>query len=36
MVRGLEIFRERFRRFDGAFVLIGGAACDQWFANSHV
>ncbi len=36
MVRGLEIFRERFRRFEGAFVLIGGAACDQWFADNRL
>jgi hypothetical protein len=33
MVRGLEIFRERFRQFAGSFVLIGGAACDQWFTS---
>lgn len=33
MVKGLEIFRERFRDFDGAFTLIGGAACDEWFAG---
>ena len=31
MVRGLDLFRERFRKFEGAFVLIGGAACDEWF-----
>lgn len=33
MVRGLEIFRERFRRFEGSVILIGGAACDQWFTR---
>lgn len=33
MVRGLEIFCERFCRFEGAFILIGGAACDQWFTD---
>src|SRR5271154_6124515 len=32
MVRGLPIFREHFRRFEGAFILIGGAACHEWFA----
>ncbi len=32
MVRGLDLFRERFREFEGSFVLIGGAACDEWFA----
>jgi hypothetical protein len=31
MVKGLELFRERFREFEGAFTLIGGAACDEWF-----
>ena len=29
MVVGLELFRERFRSFQGSFVLIGGAACDD-------
>src|SRR5438552_12677579 len=32
MVRGLDLFRERFREFQGSFILIGGAACDEWFA----
>jgi hypothetical protein len=32
MVRGLGIFREHFKDFEGAFVLIGGAACHEWFA----
>lgn len=31
MVKGIDIFRERFRGFEKAFVLIGGAACDEWF-----
>jgi len=25
-------FREHFKGFEGAFVLIGGAACHEWFA----
>jgi len=33
MVKGLDIFRERFRAFEGAFTLIGGAACDEWFSS---
>jgi len=33
MVRGLEFFRDRFREFEGSMILIGGAACDQWFAS---
>lgn len=33
MVKGLDLFRERFRNFEGAFVLIGGAACHEWFAQ---
>ena len=32
MVEGLDLFRQRFREFEGAFVLIGGAACHEWFA----
>jgi hypothetical protein len=31
MVKGLDLFRERFRGFEGSFTLIGGAACDEWF-----
>jgi hypothetical protein len=31
MVKGLDIFRDRFREFEGSFILIGGAACDLWF-----
>ena len=30
MIRGLDIFRERFRSYAGSLVLIGGAACDDW------
>jgi hypothetical protein len=33
MVKGLDIFRDRFRAFEGAFTLMGGAACDVWFAS---
>lgn len=36
MVVGLEIFRERFRSFQGSFVLIGGAACDDWFGRQRL
>jgi hypothetical protein len=32
MVKGLEVFREHFKSFEGSFVLIGGAACHEWFA----
>jgi hypothetical protein len=31
MVKGLDLFRERLREFEGSFTLIGGAACDEWF-----
>ena len=31
MVKGLDIFRERLRQFEGSFTLIGGAACEEWF-----
>ncbi len=30
MVVGLQRFRDHFRAHTGAFVLIGGAACDAW------
>lgn len=33
MVKGLDLFRERFREYEDAFVLIGGAACHEWFAQ---
>jgi len=33
MVKGLDLFRERFRKFEGSFILIGGVACDEWFAS---
>ncbi len=36
MVVGLELFRERFRLFQGSFVLIGGAACDDWFGRQRL
>jgi hypothetical protein len=32
MVKGLELFRERLREFEKSYILIGGAACDEWFA----
>lgn len=32
MVKGLDIFRRRFHRFENRFVLIGGVACDEWLA----
>jgi len=35
MVKGLDLFRERFSRFEGAFVLIGGVACAEWFASQE-
>jgi hypothetical protein len=34
MVRGLDLFRERFRSFQGFMTLIGGAACDEWFTTN--
>jgi hypothetical protein len=36
MVVGLALFRERFSQFQGSFVLIGGAACDQWFGRQRL
>jgi hypothetical protein len=36
MVTGLNIFREHFRDHEGAMTLIGGAACDEWFASNQM
>jgi len=33
MIKGIDIFRERFRDFPDSLVLIGGAACDEWFSS---
>lgn len=33
MIRGLDLFRERFRAHGDSLVLIGGAACDEWFTR---
>lgn len=30
MVKGLVRFRDHFREFGDAFIVIGGVACDQW------
>jgi hypothetical protein len=32
-VKGLGVFRDYFVGYEGAFLLIGGAACDAWFAE---
>ncbi|MEI6219359.1 MAG: hypothetical protein WCP86_10705 [bacterium] len=33
MVTGMDVFKRHFARFEDSFVLIGGAACDQWFTR---
>ena len=33
MVKGIERFRQHFRGYDDAFVIIGGAACDAWLSS---
>src|SRR5947209_1129734 len=33
MVKGLDIFRRHFEAYQGSFVLIGGAACDDWLSR---
>lgn len=33
MVTGMEQFRRHFAGYDESFVIIGGAACDEWFAR---
>lgn len=36
MVKGIEKFREYFRGHEREFVLIGGAACDEWFGARNL
>ncbi len=36
MVTGLETFRRHFAGVKDAFVVIGGAACAEWFAQTQV
>jgi len=36
MVRGLDLFRERLRAHENSVILIGGAACDDWFARQSL
>jgi hypothetical protein len=36
MVKGLDLFRKRLRPHEGSIVLIGGAACDDWFARQSL
>ena len=33
MVTGMETFKRHFAGFKDSFVVIGGAACDQWFTR---
>ena len=33
MVKGITRFREQFRDYADAYVLIGGVACDEWFSS---
>ena len=35
-VRGLDLFQERFADFQDAYILIGGAACELWFAEQSL
>jgi hypothetical protein len=35
-VIGLDLFQERFADFEDAFILIGGAACELWFAEQNL
>lgn len=36
MVEGLDIFRQRLGHHQDSLVLIGGAACDQWFTDEGI
>lgn len=33
MVKGVQLFREHFKPFSNAFVVIGGVACDEWLTS---
>lgn len=33
MVKGLPIFRKHFAGYEDSFVIIGGVACEEWFAR---
>ena len=35
-VRGLDLFQKRFADFQDAYILIGGAACELWFAEQSL
>ena len=35
-IRGMNLFREWFADYKDAFILIGGAACDLWFADHNL
>lgn len=32
MVRGIKKFQEHFNKYHDSYVIIGGAACDEWFS----
>ena len=36
MVTGMETFKRHFAGFEDSFVVIGGAACDEWFTRAGV
>lgn len=36
MVEGIDIFRQRLGQHQDSLVLIGGAACDQWFTEEGI
>ena len=33
MVRGIKKFQEHFSEYHDSYVIIGGAACDEWFSS---
>ena len=36
MVKGIRRFREHFRAFEAAYVVIGGVACDEWMGAQQL
>ena len=36
MVKGMEVFRDKFRGFEDCYTVIGGAACDILMAEADM
>ena len=36
MVVGMDLFKKHFTGYEECFIVIGGAACDEWFAHENL